>query len=451
MTDPLTELVYATGTQASQHAHTLLAGLTPAAAPDLFRALSAAWQAASANPAHNWRWSEAAVARVFRAQPLAAAEVLRPWFDPPDPLGAGLPLLGMAVQAVYYTRDHLPSELRHQVFYLPEKLWLTPAPPHPDVLAHHALAPKDALALPARQDILRLVAQKHTPAPVMVAALASAWRHLYFRKNSGDVETPSANLLWNVAAHAGDEATALILLALHDDDPDLRALAALTLEPNAAAFDPAQLEPLIHDGFHTVVFRAIQFFKAMGHTEAITRALHHPGAAMYAAQVIVHWHTHRPALLAQLRLAEAPLRARLAAIRAKPDPNLSEASWLLQALEVIGREAASLPVALSYLTVHDANTRQHASLAASALASRLPLAEQATARLAIQNYHLIECAACHHRFNGWAGPYRTGVVLHCPKCRDPMVRHHLGWEWLGAHRDLNRYKKLPALMPYDAE
>ncbi|MBP7687676.1 MAG: hypothetical protein KA765_07205, partial [Thermoflexales bacterium] len=408
--------------------------------------------------------SEAAVAHVFSASPLAALPLLRSWLAPTSFRLADLPLVGLAVLGLKQVDTRSDRDLRNEIFCAPYRLLgqyggAQPDPAHAyaqaeaDALAHWSLAQYGDTAVNSRAYLLDLVRTRRLEPRTAFAALAAAWRHLSFAAARGGVEDPFAALMWDVAAYAADaaESTALIMVGLHDADDKLRALLALLLTEHQPVFDPAQIEPLLVDPFHTVCFRAMQFFKVTHDGVVVQRALALAESRVYAAQVICDWHDQEPVLLTRYTGWDAALRGALAAHLARYPKDWSALNWLLQAFTWLGHSPESLQTVLPLLNYYEASTRSRASECASAIAARLPPADRTAAQRAITAYYTLECAACGHRFNGWPGQHRTGVVLHCPNCREPMLEHQLGWHWLGRHRDLNQFKARPSLLPYDAD
>ncbi|MBP7687840.1 MAG: hypothetical protein KA765_08035, partial [Thermoflexales bacterium] len=118
----LSELVYARGLPARRLAAQIIQALTPESAPVVLDTLLARWQAACVDPRHDWRWSEAAVAHVFSAFPLAALPLLRSWLAPTSFRLADLPLVGLAVLGLKQVDTRSDRDLRNEIFCAPYRL-----------------------------------------------------------------------------------------------------------------------------------------------------------------------------------------------------------------------------------------------------------------------------------------------------------------------------------------
>lgn len=460
----LSALVRACGRPAHALAKRIVATLTPDTAPEALAALLVLWQNACADPRHDWRWSEAGVAQVFAAFQTVAAPLLQPWLMPATYVTADIPLVGLAIMALRANKKVFDKALNDAIFCCPYRLYgrygaATPDPARAEAtqdfgaLAHWALAEDPNLAHACSECLRRQTLQGQLTLASAVSWLASACRHSPFITPYSSAAKRCNVLLWALLAYAPsvETASALVLAALHDPHPNLRITVADLLATHWEVFDPALIEPLLEDEEHTVRYRVLAYFEAAGNSEVVKRALGKGRARLYAAQVVCHWATAAPQHLADKMSWDMALREALAAHYAKWPDDWSELSWILKALLPVGCSSETLRIVLPFLRYNEASTRSRASEVASAVAVRLPLAERTAANLAIQDYYTIECADCKHKFHGWAGPYRTGVVLHCPHCKRPMLEHRLGWYWLGRNGELNRYKRLPSLMPYDAE
>lgn len=460
----LGSLVHAQAWPARTLAKRIAAALTPDSAPAALTALLAMWRTACANPTHDWRWSEAGVARVFAAFPAVAAPLLRPWLTPQRCEASSLPLVGLAIIALRSDAKLFDRALCNEIYCCPRRLHGDYGAEAPDIvraeaegnfdaLAHWTLAKNVALANQAAARLRALSAEGQLSPALAVSMLASARRHAPFISAYDDAGPRFNDLLWSVAGQSAKHAATinLVLMTLHDPNPDLRITVAGSLAPRCAEFTAEQIEPLLQDEAHTVCYRAMAYFDVTGNQAGVLRALSYPSARIYAAQVICNWSSNNPERLVPAAPWDSALGQALEAHYAKWPDHWSELAWLLKAIVPVGCSPQTLRAVLPLLQYHDANTRNQASEAASATAARLPPPERVAAQRAIKNFYTIECVECGHKFNGWSGSYRTGIVLSCPQCRAPMLEHKLGWNWLGRNAEINRYKKLPTLMPYDSE